>query len=663
MFNEAQLSSHFETQLRNLQYVNSVTLDPHKSGFCPYPAGGLLYRNRNIRKFLAQKAAYVNHGTEKNEEINLFGIDGSKPGAASAGVWLSHKVVGLHCDGYGLLLRQSTFSAGIMYAMWVSLGRSSDPFLVKPGVPVKDDFKCWTAKKIRKEILKSENCELSKNREALRFLKENGPDTLINCVALNYRWWEGGEWVNNTSLANQRKFMDKFNKRTSHHFERPSMVDRGIQIILNSTAWEKESHSKVYLEMKKELGLTDPVNGKLGVVINTCMTPWLRAQRTFLRMSTIIRNELYNAQGAMTDSPQQLRLVSPCKIETDWEDNIFAELEASFSEPSLRYHAIGRFVFNKEYRTAIISAAKEAEMTGGEQVMRLRTVKEMTVFDLMTGGEEGSVHVNEALPDSTDKVDHGWEDTFSQGTPVESGGQNGGNWQKSPDSRPSLTTKLEEYGDSNLAYEDIAMPEVEVEVSFGQGEGVVLAKMKLKRVIRYHHLSRDHVDEKDYPPTQEYFLYACHKNAYLSHCPNRYPDFQQLIHLDDIPSPSQLGGQVRDEKSILYQEALERGVVVYLPEISGGGRPEVKKGTEDVCKDPIKRHGYNAISWSDQGAFTGDMTAISLRLFKNGKRWFDGTNINKDYQEVKESVFGYLYTETQNSDDDETDEEESGGEE
>ena len=92
-FNESRVSEHFETQLRCLKRANSITLDPHKSGFCPYPAGGLLYRNGNIRKFLAQKAAYVNHGTKKNEEINLFGIDGSKPGAASAGVWLSHKVM------------------------------------------------------------------------------------------------------------------------------------------------------------------------------------------------------------------------------------------------------------------------------------------------------------------------------------------------------------------------------------------------------------------------------------------------------------------------------------------------------------------------------------------------------------------------------------------
>ena len=91
-FDELRLSSYFEKQLRLMRHANSITLDPHKSGFCPYPAGGLLYRNGNIRHFLAQKAAYVAHGSKNNEEINLYGIDGSKPGAASAGVWLSHKV-------------------------------------------------------------------------------------------------------------------------------------------------------------------------------------------------------------------------------------------------------------------------------------------------------------------------------------------------------------------------------------------------------------------------------------------------------------------------------------------------------------------------------------------------------------------------------------------
>ena len=82
------------------------------------------------------------------------------------------------------------------------------------------------------------------------------------------------------------------------------------------------------------------------------------------------------------------------------------------------------------------------------------------------------------------------------------------------------------------------------------------------------------MDEKGYPPTQEYFLYSDEQvtttgykhehtlykflltqNAYLSHCPNRFPDFQQLIHLDEIPTPLQFNSTSsdKDEKSVLYQ--------------------------------------------------------------------------------------------------------------
>ena len=32
--------------------------------------------------------------------------------------------------------------------------------------------------------------------------------------------------------------------------------------------------------------------------------------------------------------------------------------------------------------------------------------------------------------------------------------------------------------------------------------------------FRYQHLTRDFVDEKDYPPTQEYFLYSDDKVQY-----------------------------------------------------------------------------------------------------------------------------------------------------
>jgi len=541
-----------------------------------------------------------------------------------------------------------------MYAMWVSMGRSRDPFLIVPGIPLKDEFKAaWTNKKIRKDILQSENYALNQNHEALNFLRETGPDTLINCLSINFREWnkETKSWMNNSSLEKQRNFLNKFYKRCSHSYERPSMVDRGIQIILNSTTWEKESHTEVYKAMKESLGLDPSDEGKLGVVINTCMTPWLRAQKTFQRMSVIIRNELYNAYGAMTDEPEHLKLVSPCVIDQDWDGSIFAELQASFTNPSLRYHAIGKYVFNSCYNSDIIAAAKISSVTERVTVMRIVTVKKMKVFDLMTGGDESGEYVNQtSVP--VDQVDQG-----SNKKPTREEKVN------------AVKAKLEEYNDSNLQYEDVAMPEIDVVVYFTtecSSETGVHAKMKMKRVIRYHHLTRDYVDEKEHPPTQEYFLYSDQKNAYLSHCPNRYPDFQQLIYLDEIPTPFTNGNQTStesDKKVVLYQEALERGVVVYLPEISSGGKPTLKKSSSEgskICKDPIKRHAYNAISWSDQGAFTGDMTSICLRFLQHGKRWFDGKNINQDFEEAKSEKFGYLYDKTLSSDeesDDETDNE------
>ena len=51
--------------------------------------------------------------------------------------------------------------------------------------------------------------------------------------------------------------------------------------------------------------------------------------------------------------------------------------------------------------------------------------------------------------------------------------------------------------------------------------------------------------------------------------------------------------------------------------------------------------------WSDQGAFTGDMTSIRLKIPTNGKRWFNGKKINEEYDE---NNFGYLKDKSLESD-------------
>lgn len=94
--------------------TDSITIDPHKFGFVPYPAGALLFRDRRVRELIAIDAPYVFHGrkhgdaapsgAEEPTAIGRYIFEGSKPGAAAAGVWMSHKVLPLDERGYGRLI-------------------------------------------------------------------------------------------------------------------------------------------------------------------------------------------------------------------------------------------------------------------------------------------------------------------------------------------------------------------------------------------------------------------------------------------------------------------------------------------------------------------------------------------------------------------------------
>ena len=145
-----------------------------------------------------------------------------------------------------------------------------------------------------------------------------------------------GQWENNKDIAKQKLFIKKFYARCSHSIERPTMVDRGIEVILNSTIWTQNSHSGAYEYMKERLGLDPNDPQDIGMVINTSMSPWLRAQRTYKRLGVIIRNELYNAHGAVHDEPTFLNFVSPSLVGIDknggdipWNGYAFVELEVN----------------------------------------------------------------------------------------------------------------------------------------------------------------------------------------------------------------------------------------------------------------------------------------------------------------------------------------------
>jgi glutamate/tyrosine decarboxylase-like PLP-dependent enzyme len=100
--------------------ADSVTIDPHKMGYTPYPAGIVAFRNALVTQFTTQRAQYISdeqfavRGSDSPPVIEAVGpyiLEGSKPGAAAAGCWLAAKTIPLTHTGHGAIIKASALSA------------------------------------------------------------------------------------------------------------------------------------------------------------------------------------------------------------------------------------------------------------------------------------------------------------------------------------------------------------------------------------------------------------------------------------------------------------------------------------------------------------------------------------------------------------------------
>lgn len=109
------LNPKVEARLNAARHCETLTVDPHKAGFIPYPAGALCYRNGVMRDLVSFAAPVVFHDGVV-PTVGIYGIEGSKPGAAAASVWLSHQVITPDQAGYGRLLAKCIFASRRFYA-------------------------------------------------------------------------------------------------------------------------------------------------------------------------------------------------------------------------------------------------------------------------------------------------------------------------------------------------------------------------------------------------------------------------------------------------------------------------------------------------------------------------------------------------------------------
>jgi glutamate/tyrosine decarboxylase-like PLP-dependent enzyme len=100
-----------------LDRCDSVTVDPHKLGYLPYGAGAFVCRDHRAMALLAEGADYVFHSEAPADylrhyrSLGQYTLEGSKPGAAAAAAYVTHKVLPLDHAGLGCLQGHSIRAA------------------------------------------------------------------------------------------------------------------------------------------------------------------------------------------------------------------------------------------------------------------------------------------------------------------------------------------------------------------------------------------------------------------------------------------------------------------------------------------------------------------------------------------------------------------------
>ncbi|XP_060074009.1 L-tyrosine decarboxylase-like [Ylistrum balloti] len=264
------ISNYVCKQISCLKDVDTVTIDPHKTGYCPYPAGGICYRNGQMKSALAF-ATDMLHGTGYTDS-NCYGLETSKPGAAAAGVYLAHKVIGLHSSGYGRILGQSILGAKLFYCAWLTAANPDDEFVCVPLIPIPEAYDEEKAMKfIRKRILHSSYEDIVLDIEAMDFLSEIGPDLFVNAFAVNVK---GNACVVKCNRLN----MAVFNRLSHTDPKQRSVCD--VPLFLTKSRLSQKECSTILGNFKERLGVSKETADVLVFLKNTVMNPWTAADQT-----------------------------------------------------------------------------------------------------------------------------------------------------------------------------------------------------------------------------------------------------------------------------------------------------------------------------------------------------------------------------------------------
>lgn len=271
------MSQYVIKQYKALPFADSITIDPHKAGYVPYPAGALCYRNSAMRNLVSFTAPVVFHGGV-DPTVGVYGVEGSKPGAAASAVYFSHKFIRPNSEGYGRLLGDCMFNSKRLYAALVSLNIEKLPFFVVPLVPIPAEQQGKSPAEIRQQyefirdrIVNRTNEQLMADQDAYGLFQELGGDQTIITYVYNF-YDENGSVNEDTGKLNSlnNKVYETFS------FKPGENNTETTELVVTSSDFEPSVYGKDFMNtLRNRLGVKNGEDQAINFIISTTMNPWL----------------------------------------------------------------------------------------------------------------------------------------------------------------------------------------------------------------------------------------------------------------------------------------------------------------------------------------------------------------------------------------------------
>ncbi|KAF4124797.1 Glutamate or tyrosine decarboxylase or a related PLP-dependent protein [Geosmithia morbida] len=396
---EFHLDPDTREDLRALENADSITVDPHKAGYIPYPAGSLVYRDGRMRYLVTWSSPYLSQGSAEN--IGVYGVEGSKPGAAAMSAWFSNQTIGLHNRGYGMLLGEATFTSARLSAYYATM--VTDDFICVPLNMLRSEEQGKNGylsdtvekerRKIRELIIGKDDSKIFKSPEAMEIISRLGSDTNINAFALN---WKHEDKTLNTDLEEANYFMKNIVDRLS--ITSGDTDPTKIPIFLTSTQFSHDDYGKCVDAFIERIGVTK-TNQSLFVLRNVVMSPF-PTHKNFLSelmvdLQKVIREEVEvcrkrNARG----KKQEIQFLVQG---SSAEPTVFLAFQTSFHSATRRQ----QIVFSATLDRTLQSAYESLREADGDKLAILRSTEKHSIEEVVNSVGNNSASFQAIIKEGT----------------------------------------------------------------------------------------------------------------------------------------------------------------------------------------------------------------------------------------------------------------------